>query len=516
MAGQRRLGDVLSDRRRSLGVSLERVTYDTKLQRRTIEAFERTDAASLPDNGYTRANLTTYARYLGLDPQDVVRLYEQERAEGATHATRRQTPRSYATSDRRSDETRERGGREGAARSRSQERYDAWMAQDRRAGTRREGDVRTERGTRLGQLYDIPGRETTRDGSARERGVTSSRRAPSYGEPAWRDVDARMTHERDRERVAARAASRQATRGASGRTGSDRAPDVRQGSSRTARGGARVDASGRVNAGSVSDMMSRDTGYQGGSGGSRNGYGNPSRSSSERVNRANEIASSLRGLTGFITGFQSFFRENRLMVGGMLAIIAILLVIILVFAVGSCVRGASEKSGPTTIPVTQVGAESASSADTAASSSPATTQQATTAATATVAPAATQQQTPTIDVNALPAGSTFTFTVDATSTTSPWVEVSVDGLAKYAAQAAPGESETFEMGGTATISLSDARFVTITVDGVQVQPTINEAGMATVTLTSAVTEPEVATEGDVGVAGEGAEAAPAEEEVPAA
>ncbi len=516
MAGQRRLGDVLSDRRRSLGVSLERVTYDTKLQRKTIEAFERSDAASLPDNGYTRANLTTYARYLGLDPQDVVRLYEEERAGGASHATRRQTPRSYAATDRRSVESRERGGREGASRLRAEERYETWMAQDRRAGARRDGSEHAERGTRLGQLYDIPGRETTREGSARERGVTSSRRTPLYDEPTRRGTGARTSRERDRDRMATRDASRQATRGASGRTGSDRAPDVRQGSSRTARGSARVDASGRVNAGSVSDMMSRDTGYQGGSGGSRNGYGNPSRSSSERVNRANEIASSLRGLTGFITGFQSFYRENRLMVGGMLAIIAILLVIILVFAVGSCVRGASEKSGPTTIPVTQVGAESASSADTAASSSPATTQQATTAATATVSPAATQQQTPTIDVNALPAGSTFTFTVDATSTTSPWVEVSVDGLAKYAAQAAPGESETFEMGGTATISLSDARFVTITVDGVQVQPTINEAGMATVTLTSAVTEPEVATEGDAGIAEEGAEAAPTEEEVSAA
>ena len=43
MADRRMIGDILSERRRNLGLSLDRVVNDTKLQRRMVEAFEVAD-----------------------------------------------------------------------------------------------------------------------------------------------------------------------------------------------------------------------------------------------------------------------------------------------------------------------------------------------------------------------------------------------------------------------------------------------------------------------------------------
>ena len=78
MADQRMVGDILSERRRSLGLSIDRVVADTKLQRRMVDAFEDSDFDAMPPKGYAQASLASYARYLGLNPNEILRIYDDQ------------------------------------------------------------------------------------------------------------------------------------------------------------------------------------------------------------------------------------------------------------------------------------------------------------------------------------------------------------------------------------------------------------------------------------------------------
>ena len=50
----------------------------TKLQPRMIDAFERSDFDEMPPKGYAQATLASYARYLGLDPNEILPIYEEQ------------------------------------------------------------------------------------------------------------------------------------------------------------------------------------------------------------------------------------------------------------------------------------------------------------------------------------------------------------------------------------------------------------------------------------------------------
>ncbi len=68
-----RIGPTLEKARRDLGLSVEDVEEDTKIRRRYLEALERDDYGDLPGTVYTRGFLKTYANYLGLDGEALVR-----------------------------------------------------------------------------------------------------------------------------------------------------------------------------------------------------------------------------------------------------------------------------------------------------------------------------------------------------------------------------------------------------------------------------------------------------------
>ena len=79
------LGDTLRDRRMSLGISLETAEADTKIRGRLLAALEAGEYAKLPDPGYVRGYVSSYSRYLELDPVPLLAMYRAETGAGRYH-----------------------------------------------------------------------------------------------------------------------------------------------------------------------------------------------------------------------------------------------------------------------------------------------------------------------------------------------------------------------------------------------------------------------------------------------
>jgi cytoskeletal protein RodZ len=72
-----KLAETLQAARRQSGLSLEHVERDTRIRAAHLRALERDDFRRLPSPVYTRGFVRTYATYLGLDPDYMVRLYDE-------------------------------------------------------------------------------------------------------------------------------------------------------------------------------------------------------------------------------------------------------------------------------------------------------------------------------------------------------------------------------------------------------------------------------------------------------
>ena len=78
-------GEMLLSRRRQLGLSIQQVANTIKIRPQIIEYFENEDFAHMPPRGYAQGMIASYARYLGLNPREVVdayfdALYQYERS----------------------------------------------------------------------------------------------------------------------------------------------------------------------------------------------------------------------------------------------------------------------------------------------------------------------------------------------------------------------------------------------------------------------------------------------------
>jgi cytoskeletal protein RodZ len=72
-AGVAAVGRILSQARASRGLSLDDVERDTRIAKRYLQALERDEFNVLPAPVYCRAFIRTYAQYLGLNPQELLR-----------------------------------------------------------------------------------------------------------------------------------------------------------------------------------------------------------------------------------------------------------------------------------------------------------------------------------------------------------------------------------------------------------------------------------------------------------
>lgn len=72
------LGELLKKAREQSGLSLDDIQESTKIRKRYLEAIEAGDYKVLPGTFYVRAFVKTYAETLGLNADDVLRLYKHE------------------------------------------------------------------------------------------------------------------------------------------------------------------------------------------------------------------------------------------------------------------------------------------------------------------------------------------------------------------------------------------------------------------------------------------------------
>lgn len=71
-------GEMLMNRRRQMGLSIQQVANIIKIRPQIIEYFETGDFASMPLRGYATGMITSYARFLNLNPREVMNAYFRE------------------------------------------------------------------------------------------------------------------------------------------------------------------------------------------------------------------------------------------------------------------------------------------------------------------------------------------------------------------------------------------------------------------------------------------------------
>ncbi len=74
-------GQILRAARQERGLSLDDAERGTRIRREFLEALEADDYDRLPAPVYTRGFIRSYARWLGLDPEAILRLFPQRPAQ---------------------------------------------------------------------------------------------------------------------------------------------------------------------------------------------------------------------------------------------------------------------------------------------------------------------------------------------------------------------------------------------------------------------------------------------------
>jgi cytoskeletal protein RodZ len=80
-----KLGDTLRERRAALGLSLQQVEEGTRIRARLLQALEEGNYERLPNPGYVRGYVSSYARFLELDPVPLLNMYKAETGAGRFH-----------------------------------------------------------------------------------------------------------------------------------------------------------------------------------------------------------------------------------------------------------------------------------------------------------------------------------------------------------------------------------------------------------------------------------------------
>jgi len=92
-------GEELRREREIRGISLKEIADSTKISKRFLEAIERNDHKTLPAPVFTRGFVREYARYLGLNSEEMVNRYNfaavgDDRIEQSSHLDRLTTPQA--------------------------------------------------------------------------------------------------------------------------------------------------------------------------------------------------------------------------------------------------------------------------------------------------------------------------------------------------------------------------------------------------------------------------------------
>lgn len=452
-----RFGDMLLQRRRQMGLSIQQVANTIKIRPQIIEFFEKGDFSSMPPRGYAQGMISSYARYLGLNPRTVVgsyfdelEQYERETSQSGGHF---QDPAGFVSA--RSENTTGRFmALDGGSRF-AQRPPQAGYVSESNSGHE---PVRARNPYRQRQLGD--GRRSGYPAqSAGYRGQGAPRRAGQGRAQRGGESDASRTTVMPRTG---------APRGsASGRTMA-RASAPRGGY------GARGNAGGRMN--------------QPGRGG---------RGSTGRYQQGRGQGNRGRGGYGQARGGHSSGMDPRIITGG-LAVILVLLVIVIFLVMRSCTAQTStDANGSAAQTTTQAVAPTDSSTDDGAddNASKATDDDANKDdASQNDADASKDDANDAKAADDTPQETKVAVSVDDGG--SSWVEIKLDGASVFADNVVGPFNEEYTVEQSIEITVTNPADVTVTNNGESVSWDTRTAGVARVTIAAPQKTDDDATKDD--------------------
>jgi cytoskeletal protein RodZ len=88
------IGETLAERRREAGLTIAQVSNQTRIRETVIRAIERDDFTPCGGNFYARGHIRGIARVVGVDPEPLIRTYDEQHggAPGATPAAQALEP----------------------------------------------------------------------------------------------------------------------------------------------------------------------------------------------------------------------------------------------------------------------------------------------------------------------------------------------------------------------------------------------------------------------------------------
>ena len=446
--------EMLVNRRRQLGLSISQASQVLRLKEQVLIAFEEGDFDHIPKSGYAQGMLSSYARYLGLNPRIVVQQFSQDLNEYTAEARRGEYASMgsgpYVESRGLLPTSGGPAGDMGAFATTSQPH------------SRQQSSPLVNQRRYVGSLHD---------GASRSYGYSEE-------DAAYLGADTGETE-----------AYVPATRTVARSAGSTRASSARRRSSGTRARSAGSGSSGRT--------RSRD--YDDRSASSRRSSGRSrSQSSSGRNQRRAPRRSG--GLLASLLG------DTRMLITMALAILAVVVTVGVIFAARSCSTRDVEGDTAKTVPVSEsTGAEeesgSASAApeadkDTAAetgqqeaaSDAPAGTASSTGASTAT-GTNATNRQTTTAKKTEVQ--------VSVEAGQVSWVEILCDGNSEIASTVTGPWSQTYDVKDSITVEVGDTAAVTVTENGKQRQFDTKTSGIGSITIEGTPDPETLATEDGV-------------------
>ncbi len=451
-------GEALREKRRSLGLSIQQVANTIKIRPQIVEYFELGDFAQMPPRGYAQGMISSYARFLGLNPRDIVNMYLDElyvyERSGDSPVQQYQEPASFVSS--RSDSS---AGRfmivDGGAPSSS--RY-------------------AQRPPQAGYVSDsTTGHSSLRVGSnpRRRQALLANTSTPSDDQPGQMRSRSQSGSTRRREP------------GGSGNARHPRSQDPRNRRSSSG-SGARRNQPSRNRAGRTPNGRPIN-----GSACRNNGYG-----------RSNSVSRTRGGVRHPQSGFNAFLNSvdpRFLLVGA--GIVLLLIVLLLVSAIRGCTSSSQSSSASQAAGSTEVSASSTSKSSTSSTKSSSSSKKTTnddssdsddvSSDTSTDASSSSDSDTSS-DTSADDASdSSFDSSTTTRVTTvkislakgkTSWIEVKVDGVSQYAdTPVGPYEAE-YTPTKSISITVDNPSAVTVTENGSKVRWDSKTSGVGRVTI----------------------------------
>lgn len=460
-----RFAEILSTRRKQLGLSIPQAAKVLRMRESVLVAFEDGDFERLPALGYAQGMIASYARYLGLDSRQVTELYEREHEQ----FVQERTGRSTSGLARLSDEP----GYRGYSTSVIPVTHDESPRTSSATPTPLLSGARTSSSS--GRSYATSGYVPTRaSDAASERYSASVARGGSE-----RRYTARVPGDRDERARRQQAATARRTRGAD-------AGRARSGDSSF---GAYPDdiVTRRVSSGQYRDDMRYDdaarpyrpSSTRAGRVAARSAVAParpnvrrrqaPSQDRDPRM-RSRRRQPEPKGLAGALQRFSE--DPSRVILAGGL-VLATILALIIAFSVRSCARGSDDTRTVSVVTAT-------TSATTAATTTSADEQAALSAAAAKQAA-----------LSAAAASQETVVKVSVSEGSTTWVEIVSDGEQKVASSVTGAWSEQYTVTKSITIQVADSSVVTVEKNGERVQLSKTSGSLASVTIEG--TDPSAAT-----------------------